>query len=176
VRRALVSLAAFGALAAVLAAVQAPISRHLWGGAVPLALPMILVAWAALERGLLEGVAASVGVGYVLEVFAGTPRGLLVFLCVLAFLVGRSARASLAVQGAAGFAGLAGATALLAGVGAVLLTRFTAPAGTGPALSLLWRVLLESAVTGLAAAPLHPLLVRLDRLRAREPDAGLLLR
>jgi hypothetical protein len=174
VRRAATSLLLGAGLALALAGMQAAISRHLWGGTVPLALPVILVAWSALEDGLLEGIAAAVGVGYVLDVFAGTPRGLMVFLAVLAFLAGRSARSSLAVQGAAGFAGLVGAATLLVGVGALLLTRATAPAGSRPALSLLWRVLLEALVTGAAAAPLHPLLVRLGRWRAGGADAEVL--
>lgn len=175
-RRALLALLVGALLATVLAGVQSAISRHLWGGTVPLALPMILVAWSALEDGVLEGVAASVGVGYALDVFAGAPKGLLIFLCVLAFLACRTARSSLAVQGAAGFAGLAGAATALAGTGAVLLTRLTSAAGTRPAFSLLGRVLLEALVTAGAAAALHPLRVRLGRLRGRDPEVGVVLR
>jgi ABC-type Co2+ transport system permease subunit len=172
VRRVLLALLAGAALTVALAGVQAAVSRHLWGGAVPVSLPMILLAWAALEDGRAEGIAAAVGVGYVLDVFAGTPKGLLVFLCVLAFLAGRTARSSLAVHGAAGFAGLAGAITALVGVGAVLLTRLTAPAAVRPAYSLVGRALLEALLTGGVAALVQPLRVRLGRWRAGPAEAG----
>jgi len=159
--------------AALLSGLQAGLSRHLGGGWVPLALPVVLLAWAGLEAELLEGCAGALAVGYVMDVFAGTPKGLLTSLAVLAFQASRLARSSLAVHGPVGFAALAGGATTLVGAGALLLTRLTAPPEALPAPGLLWRVLGESVVGALAALPLHPLLVRAQRYVAREPAPGL---
>lgn len=161
-------------LATVLSGLQAALSRHLGGGWIPLALPVVLLAWAGLEADLLEGCALALAVGYVMDVFAGAPKGLLTFLAVLAFQGSRLARSSLAVHGPLGFAGLVGGATTVVGAGALLLTRLTAPPEALPAGGLLWRVLLESAVGALAALPLHPLLARGQRLLAREPDPSVL--
>ncbi len=160
-------------LAALLSGLQAALSRHLGGGWVPLALPVVLLAWAGLEADLLEGCAGALAVGYVMDVFAGTPKGLLTFLAVLAFQVCRLARSSLAVHGPLGFAALVGGASTLVGAGALLLTRLTAPPEALPSAGLLWRVLGESVVGAAAALPLHPLLSLGQRLLAREPEAGL---
>lgn len=161
------------ALAVALSGAQAALSRHL--GGLPMALPLTLVVWAALEARLLEGVAVAVLVGYVLDLFAGGPRGLLTFLAVAAYLTSRLARTSLSVRGALGFAGLTGAAVTLVGVGALVLTRLTAAPGAAPALGLVWRTFLEAFATAVAALALHPLLLRLEGLLDREPGAGLVV-
>jgi hypothetical protein len=159
--------------AALLSGLQSALSLHLGGGRVPLSLPVVLLAWAALEAELLEGCAGALAVGYVMDVFAGTPKGLLTFLAVLAFQASRLARSSLAVHGPVGFAALVGGATSLVGAGAILLTRLTAAPEARPGAGLLWRVLAEAAVGALAALPLHPLLARGQRLLAREPEPGL---
>ena len=159
-------------LAVALSGAQAGLSRHL--GGLPLALPVALVVWAAVEADLLEGLAVAVPVGYVLDLFAGGPRGLLVSLTVAAFLVSRLARSSLSVRGALGFAILTGGATALLGLGGLLLSRFTAAPGAAPALGLVGRVLLESLATAAASLLLHPLLRRLERFLMREPEPGLL--
>lgn len=157
-----------------LSAAQSGASHHLLGGRLPVELPVALLVWAGLEATLPEGLAAALGAGWVLDVFAGTPGGLMVFLSVLVVLGSRAARSSLAVHGWSGFAALTGAGTLLLGAGALILTRLTAARDAAPGLGLLGRVLLQALATGAAAALLHPLLVRLDRLLARERDAGIL--
>jgi rod shape-determining protein MreD len=164
------------ALTLVLSAAQAALLRPLGGGRLPVELPLVLLTWAGLEAALEEGIAAALGVGYLLDVFAGTPQGLLVFLSVLVLLGSRAARSSLAVHGRRGFALLVGAGTLLLGGGALLLTRITAPPEAPPAASLLGRLVLEALLTAGAAALVHPLLVRLARVLAREPEPGLLTR
>jgi len=167
-RRALASLA----LAVVLSGAQAGLSRHL--GGLPLALPLVLAVWAAVEATLLEGVAAALAVGYVVDLFAGGPRGLLVCLTVVAFLASRLARTSLSVRGPLGFAALAGGATTLVGIGALLASRFTAAPDAIPAASLVGRVLLESLATAVASLPLHPLLRKLERALEREPEPDVL--
>lgn len=160
--------------ATLLSGAQAAISRHLGGGWVPLALPVVLLAWAGLEAELLEGCAGALAVGYVMDVFAGAPKGQLTFLAVLAFQASRLARSSLAFHGPLGFAVLVGGATTLLGAGAFALTRLTAPPEALPAASLLWRVLGEAVVGALAAIPFHPLLVFGQRLVAREPESDFL--
>jgi hypothetical protein len=168
--------AAFGlgvAVTILLSAAQAALLHHLGGGRLPLSLPVVLLVWAGLGAPLAEGIAAALGAGYVLDVFAGTPKGLLTFLSVLVLLGSRAARSSLAVHGAWGFAALVGAATTALGAGALLLTGLTAPPEVAPGLGLVGRVLLESVLTAAAAAFLHPGLVRLDRLLTRA-EPGLL--
>lgn len=164
------------ALTAILSAAQAGASRHLGGGRLPVELPVALLVWAGLEASLLEGVAAALGAGWVLDAFAGTPWGLMVFLSVAVLLGSRAARSSLAVHGWSGFAALTGAGTFLFGAGALLLEHLTEARDAAPGWGLLLRVLLQALVTAAAAALLHPLLVRLDRMRAGAADAGILSR
>lgn len=169
--------AAFGlglVLTSALSAAQAGASHYLGGGRLPVELPVAFLVWAGLAAPLLEGVAAALGAGWALDVFAGTPWGLMVFLSVAVLLGSREARSSLAVHGWSGFAALTAAGTFLLGSGALLLERLTAAPDAAPAWGLLWRVLLQALLTAAAAAPLHPLLVRLERLRAGEGDAGIL--
>jgi len=169
--------AAFGlglALSVALSAFQAGLLQHLGGGRLPLALPLVLVVRAGLGGPLLEGLAWALSAGFVLDVFAGTPRGLLVFLSVLVLLGSRAARTSLALKGMAGFAALVGAGTALLGLGALLLTRLTAPPGAAPGAALFGRALLEALLNAGAAALLHPALVRLERALRREPEPGIL--
>jgi hypothetical protein len=173
-KRVAVSFGLGTALAIVLSGAQAALLRDLGGGRLLLDLPVVVLVWAGLQATLAEGVAAALGLGYVLDVFGGTPKGLLVFLSVLVLLGSRAARTSLAVHGRGGFAGLVGAGTTAMGAGALLLTRLTAPSELAPAAGLLWRVLLESVLTAAAAALLHPLLVRVERFLAREPEPGVL--
>jgi hypothetical protein len=134
--------------------------------------PVVVVVWLGLEADLVEGAAGAAAVGWILDVLAGVPAGLLASLSVALFLLARLARGALALQGAAGFAALAAAGTLFLGLGAVMLTRAAAPPGSAPPLGILWRVALEGALTGLAAAPLHAPLRWLGRRLEREPDAA----
>lgn len=157
-------------LAVALAGAQGALLRHLGGGAVPLALPLVLAVWLGVEAPLLEGLAAAVAVGYAVDVFSGRPQGLLTSLVVALYLTSRLLRSTLAVHGAAGFGAIAACGTFLVGATAFLLVRVTAAPMAAPAAATLWRVLAEALATGVAAAVLRRPLARLERLLAGEPE------
>ncbi len=157
-------------LALALAGAQSALLRQLGGGLLPLALPLSVVVWLGLDARLVEGAAAAAAVGFVVDVLAGGPAGLLVSLAVVLFLGARLARGALALQGAPGFAILCGAGTFATGFAALLLTRATAGPEAAPSWHLLARVLLEAVATGAVSAFLHPLLALLGRRLEPEPE------
>ena len=158
--------------ALALAGVQAALLRWFGGGSFSLALPAACVVYVALHGGNVDGSISAAGVGYVMDLMGGSPKGLMTFLAVALFLAVRGTSAAFDVRSRSGFAALSGLGALFLSLGALLLTRYTAPPEAAPGAALLWRVLLEAILTGAAAGLLHPLLVRLGRLLAREPEPG----
>ena len=159
--------------ALVLASVQAALLRYLGGGAVSLALALPIVVYLGLHAGNVDGAVGAAGVGYVVDLMAGGPKGLMTFLAVALFLFSRVAGAALSVQGIAGFAVLSGVGTALYGLAALAFSQAVSPAESAPAYSLLWRVLVESVLTG-ALSPLVLLAMRwLEGLYARE-EQGLL--
>jgi hypothetical protein len=162
------------ALAIALSGAQAALLRHLGGGRVPLALPLILAVWSGLEGGWIDGTLGAVAVGWVVDVFAGGPQGLLTFLTVVLYLTCRLARAALAVHDRIGFAALTGVGVALYGFTAFAFLRIFAAPEAIPSAAVLWRVAQEAACTGALAGLLHPLLVKLERLLAGEPEPELL--
>src|SRR5919108_1102571 len=92
--------------ALVLASVQAALLRWVGGGAVSLALALPVVVYLGLHAGNVDGAVGAAAVGYVIDLMAGGPKGLMTFLAVALFLFSRLAGAALAVQGLARFAGL----------------------------------------------------------------------
>jgi len=161
-------------LAVALAGAQAALLRHLGGGALPLALPLVLAVWLGVEAPLLEGAAAALAVGYAVDVFAARPQGLLTSLTVALYLTSRLARSTLAVHGPAGFGALAAGGTFLVGATAFVFVRVTAAPLAAPSAGVLWRVLAESLATGVVAAALQWPLARLERLLAGEPEPGVL--
>ncbi len=159
--------------ALVLAGVQAAVLRWAGGGAFPVALVAACLVYLGLHGGNVDGAVASAGVGYVMDLMAGTPKGLMTFLAVLLFLVVRAVSASIDVRGRASFALLSGLGAVFLSIGALLLTRYTVAAEAAPGAVLLPRILAEGVLTG-ALSPLVAMgLRRLDALFHRE-EPGLL--
>ncbi len=165
-------VAAF-ALALVLTAFQAAVLRYAGGGKVSLALAIPIVVYLGLHAGNVEGALGSAGVGYVLDLMAGGPKGLLTFLCVALFLLSRLSGAALAVAGKSGFAVLTAFGTFFVGLGSIVLTRAVTPAETAPGYGLLGRVAVESVLTGLVSPLVLVAMRRIDGLMARE-EPGLL--
>ena len=159
--------------ALALAAVQASLMRWVGGGAFPLALLAACVVYLGLHGGNVDGSVAAAGVGYVMDLMAGSPKGLMTFLAVLLFLAVRAASAAVDVRGRAAFALLSGVGAVFLSLGAFLLTRYTVAAEAAPGAVLLPRMIGEGVLTG-ALSPLVAMgLRRVDGLFHRE-EPGLL--
>jgi rod shape-determining protein MreD len=159
--------------ALLLAALQAALLRWLGGGWFSLALPVACLVYLGLHGGNVDGSVAAAGVGYVLDLMAGTPKGLLTFLAVLTFVSVRAISAAVDVRSRSAFAGLTAVATLLVSLGAIVLTGATAAPEAAPGAVLVPRVLGEALLTGALAPFLLPALRRLDGLFHRE-EPGLL--
>jgi hypothetical protein len=161
----------YSAVALALAALQAALLRQLGGGAVTVCLLAPLLVHLALGAGNVDGVVGAAGVGYVLDLVTGTPKGLLTSLAVAAFLAARLTGAAVHVRGWLGFAALSAAVSLGLSTGAIALLRVAVPPESQPSWALLPRLLLEAGLTGLCAPLLQLGLRRLDAaLGSEEPD------
>lgn len=159
--------------ALLLAALQAALLRWAGGGALPATLLAACLVYLGLHGGNVDGSVAAAGVGYVLDLVTGTPKGLFTFLAVAAFVVIRGAGAAVDVRGRAGFAALSAVCSLGLSLGAFVLLRYTSPAESAPGATLVPRILLDAVVT----AALSPLVLagmrRIDGMFHRE-EPGLL--
>ncbi len=160
-------------LALLLTSAQAALLRWFGGGAVPLALALPIVVYLGLHAGNVDGAVGAAAVGYVVDLAAGGPKGLMTFLAVALFLGSRLAGAALAVQGRAGFAVLSAFGTFFYGVGALLLTRAVSPVETAPGGALVGRIALEAVATALASPVIYGVMRRVDALFTRE-EPGLL--
>jgi hypothetical protein len=168
-----VKVVAHVAFALFLGALQAALLRWIGGGSFSIALLACCVVWAGLQASNVEGSVAAAGIGYVMDLTAATPKGLMTFLAVALFLVVRAVSAAVDVRGRASFALLSGLGALFLSVGAAVLLHNGAVPEAEPSFALAGRMLLEALLTA-AAAPLVALaLRRLDALFHRE-EPGLL--
>ena len=159
--------------ALLLAAFQAALLRWIGGGSFSVALLACCVVWAGLQAGNVDGSVAAAGIGYVMDLGYGTPKGLMTFLAVALFLVVRAVSAAVDLRGRAGFALLSGLGALFLSGGATILLRNTAAPEAVPGWGLAGRMLVEAILTA-ALAPVVALgLRRLDALFHRE-EPGLL--
>lgn len=157
--------------ALLLAALQAALLRHLGGGAVSVCLLVPLLVHLGLTAATVEGAVAAAGVGYVLDVTAGAPKGLLTGLAVAVFLGARLVAAAVEVRGRVGLALLSAAAALGLSGGAALLLRLTVLPEVRPGWGVLPRMVVEALLTGLVSPLVFQLLRRLDGwLGAEEPD------
>ncbi|HTT72514.1 MAG TPA: hypothetical protein VMG32_14915 [Anaeromyxobacteraceae bacterium] len=163
-------------LALLLAALQASLLHFCGGGAVSLALPLTIVVYLGLRAGNVDGAVGSALVGYVIDLMAGGPKGLMTSLAVVLFLSSRLTGAALSVQGKTGFAVLCGVGTFLYGLVALLFTRAVSPPESQPSLALLGRLFVEALVTGALSPLLMLLLRRIDALWEREDPSLLLLR
>jgi len=159
---------AHAALALLLAALQAAALRHLGGGAFTVCLLAPAIVHLALTAANVDGAVGAAGVGYVLDLTCGTPKGLMTFLAVAVFVAVRLVSAAVEVRGRLGFALLSGAGALGLSAGAVALQRLAALPEAQPS----WpRLLVEALLTALAAPLVQLALRRLDGLLGvEEPD------
>jgi rod shape-determining protein MreD len=159
--------------ALLLAALQAAILRWVGGGAYSVSLLAACVVYLGLQAGNVDGSVAAAGIGYVLDLVTGAPKGLMTFLAVLTFVMVRGVGAAVDVRGRAAFAALSGVAALWMSLGAMLLTRYTAPPEAAPSSVLVPRMLLEAFVTALLAPLVLAGMRRIDGLFHRE-EPGLL--
>lgn len=163
---------AYVAFALLLAAVQASLLRWVGGGSFSLALVTCCVVYVGLHGGNVDGSISAAGVGYVLDLMAGTPKGLLTFLCVLLFLLVRAVSAAVDVRGRAPFGLISGAGALFLSLGSVILLRI-ATAELAPGAPVAGRMIVEALLTGILAPVVFEALKRVDALFQRE-ESGLL--
>jgi hypothetical protein len=161
------------AFALALAALQAAVLRWAGGGTFSVALLAACLVYLGLNGGNVDGSVAAAGVGYVMDLMASSPKGLMTFLAVLLFLVVRAVSAAVDVRGRSSFALLSGLGAVFLSLGALLLTRYTAPTEAAPGAILLPRMIAEGFLTG-ALSPLVLVgLRRVDGMFHRE-EPGLL--
>ena len=139
--------------ALLLAGIQAAVLRWVGGGTFSASLLAACVVYVALHGGNVDGAVASAGIGYVLDIVSGSPKGLMTFLSVLLFVGARSLGAAIDVRSRAGFAALSGLGAFGISLGALILTRYTVAPEAQPGAALLPRMFVEAAVTA-AASPL----------------------
>ncbi|BDG07123.1 hypothetical protein [Anaeromyxobacter paludicola] len=159
--------------ALLLASLQAGLLRYLGGGAVSISLVLPCVVYLGLFAGNVEGAIGAAAVGYLLDLLAGTPKGLMTFLAVGCFLVCRLVAGAVEVRSRTAFAVLSGLTAFLAGLGALFLTRLVVPAEAAPGGRLVWRLLVEALLTASVSPLIRAAMRWLDGLFTRE-EAGLL--
>jgi rod shape-determining protein MreD len=159
--------------ALLVGALQVALLRWLGGGAWPAAALAACVVYLGLQGGNVDGSISAAGIGYVMDLMAGTPKGLMTFLAVALFLAVRAVSAAVDVRSRAAFALLSGVGALFLAVAATLLLRTVTPAEAAPGAALVPRMLVEALLT----AALSPLVLvglrRLDALFHRE-EPGLL--
>jgi len=161
------------AFALLLGALQAALLRWLGGGSFSICLLACCVVWAGMHGGIVDGSVASAGIGYLMDLAAGTPKGLMTFLAVALFVAVRAVSAAVDLRGRAGFALLSGLGALFLSIGATVLLRSTSASEAVPGWGLTGRMLLEALLTGAAAPVVAVGLQRLDALFHRE-EPGLL--
>ena len=161
------------ALALVLVSFQSALLHQVGGGYISIALALPIVVYLGLNAGNIEGAVAAAGVGYVLDLMAGGPKGLLTGLAVALFLFSRVTVSALSIHGRIGFAVLSGIGTFLFGGVALLLTRMISPVESAPGAGLFGRILIEAIATGLAAPLVFAALRRVEGLFSRE-ESGLL--
>jgi len=137
---------------------------------------MLIVLFVGLTgRGTAASVCAlGAALGYLGDLFAGSPKGLHLLACALLALLARAASSRLLVRGPIATAGVAFVTAL--GFGAAVVTLRVTALGDGPLgdgfASADARAVLVSALSTAAAAPaVFPLLRRIERFFHRDPRA-----
>jgi hypothetical protein len=159
--------------AALLAGLQMSLLRWIGGGAFSFSILAACIVYLGLHGGNVDGSVAAAGIGYVLDLVTGAPKGLMTFLAVLTFILVRAAGAAVDVRGRAGFAALTGVAALGMSLGAMLLTRYTAPPEAAPGAVLVPRMLVEAILTALLAPLVLAGMRRIDAMFHRE-EPGLL--
>ncbi len=161
------------AFALLLAALQSALLRWIGGGGYPLALLAACVVYVGLHGGNVDGSISAAGMGYVMDLMAATPKGLMTFLAVLLFLLVRAVSAAVDVRSRSAFALLSGVGAFFLSVCTTILMRNVAAPEAAPGAVLVPRMLLEALLTGALAPAVLVGLRRVDALFHRE-ESGLL--
>lgn len=159
--------------ALALVALQTALLRWIGGGGFSLLLPVACVVYLAIHGGNVEGSVGAAGVGYVLDLSTGTPKGLMTFLAVLVFLMIRAVNAAVDVRGRWGFAVLTAVATLFTSLGSLVLLRLATVPELAPGLRLLPRMVIEALLTGALAPLVLAGMKWIDGLFRRE-DPGLL--
>jgi hypothetical protein len=159
--------------ALVLVAVQAALLRCLGGGVLPVTLALPCIVYLGLHGGNVDGVLGSAGVGYILDLVAGGPKGLMTFLAVLLFVVCRVVGAGVEIRGRIGFAVLSALGTFLFSVGVLIMRRVVTPVESAPGAWLLPRMLLDAVLTGFASPVIAAAMRRIDGLFAKEEPSFL---
>jgi len=161
------------AAALLLASLQAALLRWVGGGVFSLSLALPVVVYLALHGGNVDGALGAAAVGYILDLLAGGPKGLMTFLAVALFLASRLAVAALSIHGKTGFAVLCGFGSFAFAFAALLFTRSVSPVDSAPGFRLLGRMAVDALLTGTLSPLVFLALRRVDGLFARE-EQGLL--
>ncbi len=159
--------------AVALAALQSAVLRWIGGGAFSLLLPVACVVYLAVHAGNVEGSVGAAGVGYVLDLVTGSPKGLMVFLSVVVFLLIRAVNAAVDVRGRWGLALLTAVATLFTSLGALVMLRVAALPEIAIGLRLVPRMLVEALLTGALAPLVSAGMKWIDGMFRRE-DPGLL--
>jgi len=164
---------AHAAFALALSGLQAALLPWIGGGSFSLSLPAACVAWVGLHGGNVDGSLAAAGIGYVMDVMAGTPKGLMTFLAVALFLVVRAASVAVDLRGRAAFALVTALASLFLSVGAMVLLASSGNPDGAPGAALTGRMMVEALLTG-ALAPVVALGLRRLDARFHREEPGLL--
>ena len=164
---------AHAAFALLLAALQAALLHWLGGGVFSVSLLAVCVVWAGLHGGNVDGSLAAAGIGYVMDLMAGTPKGLMTFLAVALFLAVRAAAVAVDLRGRSALAALSAVGALFLSLGSMLLLRNTAGPEAAPGGELAGRMIVEALITG-ALAPVVALGLKQLDARFHREEPGLL--
>jgi cell shape-determining protein MreD len=159
--------------ALLVAALQSALLRWVGGGSLSLSLLAACVVYLGLHGGNVEGSVGAFGVGYVLDLMTGSPKGLMTFLAVLLFVLVRSVGGSVDVRGRAGFAALSGVGSLVLSLGAMLLLGYTSAPEAAPGATLVGRAVVEALLTAAAAPAILAGMRRIDGMFHRD-EPGLL--
>lgn len=161
-----------------------------------LLLPIVIFLGVQQDVHVLRGAAISFLLGYLLDMFCGSPMGLSTFVLVATFMAARGAGIRLFLRGAPFQVGLVLIAALLAGGTALALRAIFSPpeafplempaAGLvgdaiawisgrdelpiGSVLSTVLTLLASALATALAAPPIFAIVRRIDALRARRRE------
>ena len=158
-------------LALLLLTLESVVVKYLGLSVSRIDVTVVLIAFLGLGASPLEGAASAFAVGYLLDMTSGHPTGLYTFLAVFTFLMCRLAGSMVDVRSVIAFGLFTMAADLGHGLLAVFFLWLTSrDASFGSVLSGL---LLQVALTGVAAVVLYPLLRKFDR-RSDRAEAGIL--
>jgi hypothetical protein len=160
--------------ALILVAVQAALLRYVGGGAVTISLALPCVVYLGLHGGNTDGALGSAGIGYILDLTSGGPKGLMTFLAVVLFVACRVVGAGVEIRGRIGFVLLSTLGTFVFGIGVLVMRRAASPAESAPGAWLLPRMLLDAVLTGLASPFVAAAMRKIDGLFNKEEPSLLL--